>query len=44
MAASDPIGVGYTLLYEILNADTTFMGYLVGGLYRRRAPVGVTPD
>ena len=44
MAASDPVGVGYTLLYEVLSADATFMAYLTGGLWRRLAPTGTTPN
>lgn len=43
MASSDPVGVGYTLIYQVLSADATFMSY-VTSIWRRLAPAGTSPN
>jgi hypothetical protein len=42
MASSDPAGDGFKLLYGVLSADSTLMGYLSGGLWEVYAPPGTT--
>lgn len=41
--ATDPISVGYALLYSTLTNDATFMGY-VTGVHQVMAPPGSQPD
>jgi|SRR6185312_16430111 len=39
--AVEPVNLGYALLYSVLHADGTFMGY-VSGVFQGVAPAGTT--
>lgn len=41
--ASDPVSVGFAMLYSVLTGDATLMA-LITGVYQMSAPVGSTPD
>ena len=43
MAAADPVGTGFALLYGALHGDATFLSY-VTGVYQVMAPPQSTPD
>lgn len=42
--AADPVSVGFNALYTLLTGDSTFMGYLAGGVVQTNAVPGTTPD
>ena len=41
--ATDPVSVGYAMLYGTLHGDATLMA-LITGVYQMSAPVGSAPD